>query len=442
MYLTKLFIPILKETPSEAKIKSHQLMLRTGMIKQSSTGIYSWLPLGFKIMKKIEQIVREEQNKIGAQELLMPTIQSAEIWKESGRYNDYGEEMLRIKDRQGKELLYGPTNEELITEIFRASVKSYKTLPQILYHIQWKFRDELRPRFGVMRCKEFFMKDAYSFDLSDEDAKKSYNKMFFAYLKTFKRLGLTAIPMAAETGPIGGDLSHEFIILAETGESKIYSDKGILDIDVTKLDNKDNSIKNLRKEYDSYYAVTDEKFSKENFEQKVKKENQLVTKGIEVGHIFYFGDKYSKPLKCSVDLQDGKKVNVKMGSYGIGVSRLVGAIIEAKFNNNVMKWPESISPFDVAIIPSLQKKDKANYIKAEKIYKFLRNNNIDVLLDDTEENLSAKFKKFDLIGIPYQIIIGSKSTDDQIEFKEINGKTETLSFDEIKKRLLNKRNLN
>jgi prolyl-tRNA synthetase len=442
MYLSKLFIPILKETPSEAKIKSHQLMLRTGMIKQSSTGIYSWLPLGFKIMKKIEQIVREEQNKIGAQELLMPTIQSAEIWKESGRYNDYGEEMLRIKDRQGKELLYGPTNEELITEIFRASVKSYKTLPQILYHIQWKFRDELRPRFGVMRCKEFFMKDAYSFDLSDEDAKKSYNKMFFAYLKTFKRLGLTAIPMAAETGPIGGDLSHEFIILAETGESKIYSDKGILDIDVTKLDNKDNSIKNLRKEYDSYYAVTDEKFSKENFEQKVKKENQLVTKGIEVGHIFYFGDKYSKPLKCSVDLQDGKKVNVKMGSYGIGVSRLVGAIIEAKFNNNVMKWPESISPFDVAIIPSLQKKDKANYIKAEKIYKFLRNNNIDVLLDDTEENLSAKFKKFDLIGIPYQIIIGSKSKDDQIEFKEINGKTETLSLEEIKNKLLNKQSSN
>ena len=442
MYLSKLFIPILKETPSEAKIKSHQLMLRTGMIKQSSTGIYSWLPLGFKIMKKIEQIVREEQNKIGAQELLMPTIQSAEIWKESGRYNDYGEEMLRIKDRQGKELLYGPTNEELITEIFRASVKSYKTLPQILYHIQWKFRDELRPRFGVMRCKEFFMKDAYSFDLSDEDAKKSYNKMFFAYLKTFKRLGLTAIPMAAETGPIGGDLSHEFIILAETGESKIYSDKGILDIDVTKLDNKDNSIKNLRKEYDSYYAVTDEKFSKENFEQKVKKENQLVTKGIEVGHIFYFGDKYSKPLKCSVDLQDGKKINVKMGSYGIGVSRLVGAIIEAKFNNNVMKWPESISPFDVAIIPSLQKKDKANYIKAEKIYKFLRNNNIDVLLDDTEENLSAKFKKFDLIGIPYQIIIGSKSTDDQIEFKEINGKTETLSLEEIKNKLLNKQSSN
>ena len=440
MYLSKLFIPLLKEIPSEAKIKSHQLMLRTGMIRQSSTGIYSWLPLGFKIMKKIEQIVREEQNKIGAQELLMPTIQSAEIWKESGRYDDYGEEMLRIKDRQGKEMLYGPTNEELITEIFRASVKSYKSLPQLLYHIQWKFRDELRPRFGVMRCKEFFMKDAYSFDVSDEEAKKSYNKMFFAYLNTFKRLGLTAIPMEADTGPIGGDLSHEFIILAETGESKIYSDKRIFDIDISKHDSEDNSIKDLRKKYDEFYAVTDDKYKKEDFEQKVKKENQLVAKGIEVGHIFYFGDKYSKALKCSVDLKDGKKVNVKMGSYGVGVSRLVGAIIEAKFNNNIMKWPESVSPFDVVIIPSLKKNDKSNYLKAEKIYKFLLKDKIDVLFDDTDEHLSAKFKKFDLIGIPYQIILGSKSGDYKFEFKEINEKTESLSLEEIKNKLLNRRN--
>ena len=442
MYLSKLFLPLLKETPSEAKIKSHQLMLRAGMIKQSSTGIYSWLPLGFKIMKKIEQIVREEQNKIGAQELLMPTIQSAEIWKESGRYDDYGEEMLRIKDRQGKELLYGPTNEELITEIFRTSVKSYKSLPQILYHIQWKFRDELRPRFGVMRCKEFFMKDAYSFDLSDSDAKKSYNKMFFAYLNTFKRLGLTAIPMAAETGPIGGDLSHEFIILAETGESKIYSDKRIFDINISRYKNTEISISDLRDEYDQFYAVTDDKFKKEDFEKKVEKKNQLATKGIEVGHIFYFGDKYTKPLKCSVDLNDGKKVNVKMGSYGIGVSRLVGAIIEAKFNNNIMKWPTAVSPFDVAIIPSLQKNDKTNYLKAEKIYNLLIENNIDVLFDDTEEHLSAKFKKFDLIGIPYQIILGSKSTKDEFEFKEVNGRTETLSLDKIKNKLLNNKNLN
>ena len=440
MYLSNLFIPLLKETPSEANIKSHQLMLRAGMIKQSSTGIYSWLPLGFKIMKKIEQIVREEQNKIGAQELLMPTIQSAEIWKESGRYDDYGEEMLRIRDRQGKEMLYGPTNEELITEIFRTSIKSYKSLPKLLYHIQWKFRDELRPRFGVMRCKEFFMKDAYSFDLSHEEAKKSYNKMFFAYLNTFKRLGLTAIPMAADTGPIGGDLSHEFVILAETGESKIYSDKRIFNIDIDMHNDSDDSIKKLREKYDEFYAVTDEKFKQEDFQSKVKKNNQLATKGIEVGHIFYFGDKYSKPLKCSVDLQGGKKVDVKMGSYGIGVSRLVGAIIEAKFNKNVMKWPESVSPFDVAIIPSLQKNDKTNFVKAKKIYNLLTKNKIDVLFDDTDEHLSAKFKKFDLIGIPYQIILGSKSTDDKFEFKEINGKTEAISLEEIKSKILNKRN--
>tara|TARA_B110000196_G_scaffold238332_1_gene206747 strand:- start:625 stop:1485 length:861 start_codon:yes stop_codon:yes gene_type:complete len=285
------------------------------------------------------------------------------------------------------------------------------------------------------------MKDAYSFDLNDDEAKKSYNKMFFAYLNTFKRLGLTAIPMAADTGPIGGDLSHEFIILADTGESKIYSDKRIFDIDIKKYNGEDNSISDLRREYDEFYSVTDDKYKKEEFEKRVKKENQLITKGIEVGHIFYFGDKYSKPLKCSVDLKEGKKVNVKMGSYGIGVSRLVGAIIEAKFNNSVMKWPESVSPFDAVIIPSLQKNDNTNYTKAEKIYNFLTKNKIDVLFDDTDEHLSAKFKKFDLIGIPYQIILGSKSNDDKIEFKEINGKTDYISQEEIKNRLLNKRNL-
>ena len=437
MYLSKLFIPITKDLPAEAKIKSHQLMLRAGMIKQSSAGIYSWLPLGFKVMKKIEQIVREEQNAIGAQEMLMPTIQSSEIWKESGRYDDYGEEMLRIKDRQGREMLYGPTNEELITDVFRSSVKSYKSLPQLLYHIQWKFRDEIRPRFGVMRCKEFYMKDAYSFDLSDEDAKKSYNKMFFSYLKTFNRLGLKAIPMSADTGPIGGDLSHEFIILADTGESEIYADKKVFEIDLNKYSGDDESLQKMREDFSNVYAVTDDKFNEKEFSNKVKKEDQIKTKGIEVGHIFYFGDKYSKPMNCLIDDKNGKKTSVKMGSYGIGVSRLVGAAIEANYINDVMKWPKSISPFDVVIIPSISKNNKENLEKAEKIYKGLKKQNIDVLLDDVEENMSKKFKKHDLIGIPYQIIIGSKSEEDKFEFKELNSQSEILSLDNIQSKLKN-----
>ena len=435
MFLSKLFIPITKDLPAEAKIKSHQLMLRTGMIKQSSAGIYSWLPLGFKVMKKIEQIVREEQNAIGAQEMLMPTIQSSEIWKESGRYEDYGEEMLRIKDRQGREMLYGPTNEELITDVFRTSVKSYKSLPQLLYHIQWKFRDEIRPRFGVMRCKEFYMKDAYSFDLTDEDAKKSYNKMFFSYLKTFNRLGLKAIPMAADTGPIGGDLSHEFIILADTGESEIYADKKIFEIDLKNYSGSERSLQKMRDDYTNIYSVTDDKFNEKEFNAKVTKENQLKTKGIEVGHIFYFSDKYSKPMNCLIDDKNGKKTSVKMGSYGIGVSRLVGATIEANYINDVMKWPKSISPFDVVIIPSISKNNKENLEKAEKIYKELKKQNIDVLLDDVDENMSNKFKKHDLIGIPYQIIIGSKSEEEKFEFKELNSKSEILNLDDIQLKL-------
>ena len=435
MYLSKLFIPITKDLPSEAKIKSHQLMLRTGMIKQSSAGIYSWLPLGFKVMKKIEQIVREEQNSIGAQEMLMPTIQSSEIWKESGRYDDYGEEMLRIKDRQGREMLYGPTNEELITDVFRSSIKSYKSLPQLLYHIQWKFRDEVRPRFGVMRCKEFYMKDAYSFDLTDEEAKNSYNKMFFSYLKTFNRLGLKALPMAADTGPIGGDLSHEFIILAETGESQIYTDKRIFEIDLSKYEFTNNSLSQMRKDFSNFYAVTDEKFDEKKFNETVDKNNQIRTKGIEVGHIFYFGDKYSKPMNCTIDDKSGKKISAKMGSYGIGVSRLVGAAIEANYKNDVMKWPKSISPFDIVIIPSINKNNKDNLQKAEKIYQELKKQNIDVLLDDVEENMSNKFKKHDLIGIPFQIIIGSKSEEDKFEFKELNSNSELLSLENIKSKL-------
>tara|TARA_B100000929_G_scaffold160809_1_gene127159 strand:- start:1258 stop:2571 length:1314 start_codon:yes stop_codon:yes gene_type:complete len=437
MLLSKLFIPITKDLPAEAKIKSHQLMLRTGMIRQSSAGIYSWLPLGFKVMKKIEQIVREEQNNIGAQEMLMPTIQSADIWKESGRYDDYGEEMLRISDRQKREMLYGPTNEEQITEIFRSSVKSYKLLPQIFYHIQWKFRDELRPRFGVMRCREFYMKDAYSFDLSENDAVLSYNKMFCAYLKTFQRLGLKSIPMKADTGPIGGDLSHEFIILADTGESKIFADKRIFDVPIDEYKNNEASLKKMRNDFSKFYAVTDDKFKTEDFNKNVKKGDQIQTKGIEVGHIFYFGDKYSKPMNCSVDTKEGKKTFVKMGSYGIGVSRLVAAIIEAKYLNEKMKWPKSVSPFDVVIIPAINKNDNSNLDKAKKIYEELKTKGIDVLLDDVEENISNKFKKHDLLGIPYQIIIGSKATKDQFEFKEIDKESQMLDLNKIIKLLKN-----
>jgi len=433
MYISKSFIPILKNNPSEAKIKSHQLMLRVGMIKQSSAGIYSWLPLGFKVMKKIEQIVREEQNKIGAQEILMPTIQSSEIWKESGRYEDYGEEMLRINDRQNREMLYGPTNEELVTDIFRSSIKSYKSLPQLLYHIQWKFRDEIRPRFGIMRCREFYMKDAYSFDVNDEEALFSYNKFFLSYLKTFKRLDLTAIPMAADTGPIGGNLSHEFIILAETGESKIFTDKRIFDLnsDGTKLEKK--SLSDLRKKYEQFYSVTDEKFNKEEFENKVLEKNRLITKGIEVGHIFYFGDKYSKPMSASVDLPEGKKDFVKMGSYGVGVSRLVGAIIEAKYDekNEIMKWPISIAPYDVSIIPMINKNDSSALEKANKISLELEKNLIDVIIDDTDENLSSKIKKMNLIGSPYQIIIGKQSDGELLEFKEVGNEAQKIDLVKI-----------
>ncbi len=443
MLFSKSFIPILKNNPSEAVIKSHQLMLRVGMIKQSSAGIYSWLPLGFKVMKKIEQIVREEQNRIGVQEILMPTIQSSDIWKESGRYEDYGEEMLRIKDRQNREMLYGPTNEELITDIFRTSIKSYKSLPQLLYHIQWKFRDELRPRFGIMRCREFYMKDAYSFDLNDEEANFSYNKFFLSYLRTFQRLDLSAIPMAADTGPIGGNLSHEFIILAETGESEIYTDKRIFDVNSgeTKLEKK--SLNKLREKYEKFYAVTDQKFNKNEFEQNLPKEFRLHTKWIEVGHIFYFGDKYSKPMNASVDFQ-GKKEFVKMGSYGVGVSRLVGAIIEAKYDekNEIMNWPISVSPYECAIIPLINKNDNSNLEKAQNIYKYLSEKKIDTLIDDTDENFSSKIKKFNLIGIPFQIMIGKKSEGDLFEFNEIGKETKNLSIKDIVKIIINKKKIN
>ncbi len=437
MYFSKSFVPILKNNPTEAKIKSHQLMLRVGMIKQSSAGIYSWLPLGFKVMKKIEQIVREEQDRIGVQEILMPTIQSSEIWKESGRYDDYGEEMLRIKDRQNREMLYGPTNEELVTEIFRSSIKSYKSLPQLLYHIQWKFRDELRPRFGIMRCREFYMKDAYSFDLNDDEALFSYNKFFLSYLRTFKRLNLSAIPMAADTGPIGGNLSHEFIILADTGESKIYTDKRIFDVNSSSTLLEKNSLTNLRQQYEKFYSVTDEKFDQKEFEKVVPEEFRVNTKGIEVGHIFYFGDKYSKPMNAAVDY-NGKKEFVKMGSYGIGVSRLVGAIIEAKYNDKdgIMKWPITVAPYHCVIIPMIKKNDTSNLEKSNKISEYLKSKNIDAIIDDTEENISAKIRKFNLIGIPYQLILGNQTDGDLFEFKEINGETQKLNIEEVVSQIL------
>jgi prolyl-tRNA synthetase len=363
----------------------------------------------------------------------MPTIQSSEIWKESGRYDDYGEEMLRIKDRQNREMLYGPTNEEQVTEIFRSSLKSYKSLPQLLYHIQWKFRDEIRPRFGIMRGREFYMKDAYSFDVTDEDAFFSYNKFFLSYLKTFKRLSLTAIPMAADTGPIGGNLSHEFIILADTGESKIFTDKRIFDLTNDDTELEKSSLEQMRTKYEQFYSVTDEKFNKDEFEKMVSEENRLITKGIEVGHIFYFGDKYSKAMDTAVDLPGGKKDFVKMGSYGIGVSRLVGAIIEAKYDdkNEIMKWPLSVAPYDIALIPMINKNDNSALEKANKINSELIKNNIEAIIDDTDENYSSKIKKMNLIGAPYQIIIGKKSDGDLLEFKEPGGETQNLSLEEI-----------
>jgi len=429
MKLSNYFLPILKETPSEAKIKSHQLMLRSGMIRQSASGIYSWLPLGFKVLKKIENIVREEQNRAGAIELLMPTIQSSDIWKESGRYDDYGKEMLRIQDRHERDLLYGPTNEELITQIFRDNIKSYKNLPLMLYHIQWKFRDEIRPRFGVMRCREFLMKDTYSFDIDQAAAELSYKKMFLSYLKTFEKLELKAIPMKAETGPIGGDLSHEFIILAETGESEVYLDKNILDIETKNLDYSIESVNGIIEKYSKFYSATDEKHNKDDFNQ-IKKNDQMHTRGIEIGHIFYFGDKYSKSMNALINNNEGKNINPQMGSYGIGVSRLPAAIIEAKYNDEFMKWPLSITPFKVAILNLGKNGDEADQ-KSLEFYNLLCNLKLEPLLDDTSDSPSSKFKNFDLIGIPFQIIIGSKLKKDEYEFKEIGKDKKILSKDEI-----------
>ncbi|TNE65911.1 MAG: proline--tRNA ligase [Alphaproteobacteria bacterium] len=409
MRLSRYFLPTLKETPSEAQIASHRLMLRAGMIRQGAAGIYSWLPLGLRVLRKIEQIVREEQDRAGAQEVLMPTIQSADLWVESGRYDDYGKEMLRIEDRHGRNMLYGPTNEEMITDIFRREVRSYRDLPKNLYHIQWKFRDEIRPRFGVMRGREFLMKDAYSFDLTPEGAVKSYNAMFVAYLRTFARLGLKAIPMRADTGPIGGDLSHEFIILADTGESEVFFHKDFDAIDPL-ADDADYGadLQPIVDRWTGIYAATEEMHDAANC--PVAAEDLVTGRGIEVGHIFYFGDKYSKPMNATVQGPEGETVNVQMGSYGIGVSRLVGGIIEASHDENGIIWPESVAPFKVGLI-NLRAGDEACTAACDKLYAELQAAGIEVLYDDRDERAGAKFANMDLIGLPWQIAVGPRGLE-------------------------------
>jgi len=405
MRLSQYFLPLLKETPKEAQIASHRLMLRAGMIQQSSAGIYSWLPLGKKVLDKIADIVREEQNRAGALEIMMPTIQPAELWQESGRYDDYGAEMMRIKDRHDRDMLYGPTNEEQVTDIFRAHVRSYKALPLNLYHIQWKFRDEVRPRFGIMRGREFLMKDAYSFDSDAAGARAAYNRMFVSYLKTFARMGLTAIPMEADTGPIGGDMSHEFIILAETGESGVYFHKDWLDADLVTQVNYDEDLQPVVDRFTSLYARADEKHDPETC--PVAADELMSLRGIEVGHIFYFGEKYSAAMGASVTAPDGTNRPVHMGSYGIGVSRLVGGIIEASHDDRGIIWPRAVAPFDVAVV-NLKAGDETCDSCAEDLYAKLQAAGADPLYDDRDDRPGAKLAAIDLIGIPWQIVVGPR----------------------------------
>ena len=418
MRLSKYFIPTLKESPKDADIVSHQLMLRAGMIRQASSGIYIWLPFGYAVLKKIEQIIREEQEKAGAIELLMPTIQSADIWKKSGRYDDYGAEMLRMKDRNDREILYGPTNEEQITDLASHYLKSYKNLPKTLFHIQWKFRDEVRPRFGVMRCKEFLMKDSYSFDVNENEGRKSYNKMFLSYLKTFQRLGLKAIPMEAESGPIGGNLSHEFIILANTGESKVYVDRRILDIDIPDNIDYENDSTDIVDEWTKFYSVTDDMYDEKTYKKNVSEENRLIMRGIEVGHVFYFGDKYTKPLNANVQDNTGQTKPIQSGSYGIGVSRLVAAIIEASHDDKGIILPESVSPYSYALL-NLNTKDDSLVSLCDRIYNHFINKSEEILYDDTNNSVGEKLSRMDLIGVPKQIIIGNNSLkNNTVEIKD------------------------
>ncbi len=424
-------MPTLKETPSEAEIVSHRLMLRAGMVRQSSAGIYSWLPMGFRVLKKIEQIVREEQDAAGAQEVLMPTIQPDDLCRESGRYDDYGKEMLRITDRHDRDMLYGPTNEEQITEIFRASARSYRDVPLMMYHIQWKFRDEVRPRFGVMRGREFLMKDAYSFDLDRAGAERSYNKMFVAYLRTFARMELTAIPMKADTGPIGGDLSHEFLILADTGESEIACHKDFTTADLAKWDlDPDGDLQSVVDDFTAKYAATDDKRDPEA--EKALGDDLVVGRGIEVGHIFYFADKYSKPFNAKVQTPDGEEALVHMGSYGIGVSRLVGAIIEASHDDDGIIWPESVAPFRIGLL-NLRSGDEKVDAACTDIYDKLTGAGQEVLYDDREERAGAKFADMDLIGLPWQIIAGPKGLEKgTVEIKNRkSGEREELSVESV-----------
>ena len=429
MRLTDYFLPTLKEDPAEAQIVSHRLMLRAGMVRQSAVGIYSWLPLGLRVLRKIEAIVREEQNLAGAVEVLMPTLQPADIWRESGRYEDYGKEMLRITDRADRDLLYGPTNEELITQIFRDNVRSYKQLPCNLYHIQWKFRDEIRPRFGVMRGREFLMKDAYSFDIDEASARVAYQKMFVAYLRTFARLGLRALPMAADTGPIGGDLSHEFIILADTGESEVFCHADLLERPAPEADYSAD-LDAVITPFTSLYARTDEKHEPEIFEAEVPADKQVTARGIEVGHIFYFGQKYSEPMQCRVTGADGKEAAVYGGSYGIGVSRLVGGIIEACHDEDGIVWPWAVAPFQIGLI-NLKPGDARTDELSERLYKTLTHKGLDVLYDNRDERAGAKFSDMDLIGLPWQAVIGPRgAVAGEIEVKNRkHGDKQTLDFE-------------
>lgn len=437
MRWSQYFLPTLKDTPKEAEIVSHRFMLRAGLIKQTSAGIYAWLPLGLKVLKKIEQIVREEQNQSGAHEVLMPTIQSADLWRESGRYDAYGDEMLRISDRHEREMLFGPTNEEMITDIFRTYVRSYKDLPRNLYHIQWKFRDEIRPRFGVMRGREFLMKDAYSFDLNFEDSLYAYQKMFLAYLRTYARMGLRAIPMRADTGPIGGDLSHEFIILAETGESQVYADPAWETADITagglSYDDRD-ALNSYFEEKIGLYAATDEKH--DPVAAGIPEDKLLSARGIEVGHIFHFGTKYSEPMKAVVQDKEGQLVPVHMGSYGVGVSRLVGAVIEASHDEKGIIWPEEVAPFKVGII-NLKTSDQACSDACEEIYRHFAHQGDEALYDDRDIGAGAKFADMDLVGLPWQVAIGPKSlASGVVELKNrASGEKHELSLESAKEKL-------